>query len=78
MGNMHVYLEDPLIQGLAALSEQTGKKRNALVREAVAEYIHRQQTETWPDALINYVPDKGLEPFERHRRDLLPPREDVL
>lgn len=82
--NFHVYIEDALQQALAEYCKATGKKRNAVVREALGDYLVRKPADprdSLSDFIANYVPDEGalsMPPFESYRDELLPPREDIF
>jgi metal-responsive CopG/Arc/MetJ family transcriptional regulator len=39
--NFNVYFEDELGAKLEAISRKSGQSRNALIREAVREFLHR-------------------------------------
>jgi hypothetical protein len=74
--NINIYLEDTLAQSLNYFVKETGQSRNAIIREAVKEYIIAHQEQKWPDSVLKYKGTKGITPFESHRDDLLPPKED--
>lgn len=76
--NINIYLEDELAKSLNQLVKQSGHTRNAVIREAVREYIVHHEIENWPASVLNYKGSKGMTPFESHRDELLPPKEDPL
>lgn len=74
--NINIYLEDSLAKSLNHYVKETGQSRNAIIREAVQEYITAHQVTSWPDSVLKYKGTKGIEPFESHRDELIPPKED--
>lgn len=76
--NFNIYVEDSLAERLEHLSEQQGKKRNAIIREALEAWIARFTPNTWPDIVMNYDGTEDGITFEATRSELLPPREIEL
>ena len=76
--NINIYFEDSLGKNLNQYAKQLGKTRNAIVREAVKEWIDHHQTKKWPNSILNFsgVSDSPL--FESHRAELTSPKEDPL
>lgn len=74
--NINIYLEDTLADSLNYYVKETGQSRNAIIREAVKEYILSHQETKWPDSILKYKGTKGVESFESHRDEMLPPKED--
>lgn len=76
--NINIYLEDSLGKNLNQYATQLGKTRNAIVREAVKEWIQHHQTAEWPNSILTFSGVKNFESFESHRTDLAAPNEDPL
>mgnify|MGYP002784386937 CR=1 FL=1 len=74
----HIYLEQELQKRLDAICASLGKKRNTAIREAVREYVEMHSEKEWPDLVNNFKPIRDFEPFEKDRKELLPPSEDML
>lgn len=74
--NINIYLEDDLAKSLNQIVKGSGQSRNAVIREAVREYIILHEEKKWPSSIVNYKGTKGITPFESQRDDLLPPKED--
>ncbi len=76
--NVNIYLEDALAKSLNQYIKESGQTRNAVIREAIKEWIYNHQIKKWPASILNYKGVKGWPSFESHRKDLLPPKEDPL
>ena len=76
--SFHVYVEPELEHQLEALCKRTGKKRNAVVREALREYVTRQSERPWPKAVFQFKPDPNLVRFETTRTDLPVERDSIF
>lgn len=74
--NINIYLEDKLAKSLNYYVKETGQSRNAIIREAVKEYITSHQEKKWPDSVLKYKGTKNTKAFESHRDELTPPKED--
>ncbi len=74
--NINIYLEDSLAKSLNSHVKETGQSRNAIIREAVKDYIISHQVTKWPDSVLKYKGTKNIESFESHRDELTPPKED--
>lgn len=76
--NINVYLEDSLAKSLNQSAKQLGSSRNAIIREALKEWIQQHEIRKWSATVLNFQGAKELPSFESHRDDLLPPKEDPL
>jgi hypothetical protein len=72
--NFSVHLSDDLIERLNQAATERGKARNALIREAVAEWLGRRHPGKWPAQVMNFRGVRGLRRFEDNRKELKPPR----
>ncbi|GAB4357981.1 MAG: hypothetical protein OHK0021_02270 [Bryobacter sp.] len=78
--NFSVQMPDEMVKRLDRLAKETGKSRNALVREAVDAFMQGKQKKEWPPEMLALLDDrkalrkaaKDIPPFESHRKDLLP------
>ncbi len=76
--NFNVYIEDKLGKKLQQVCQVTGKKRNAVIREALESWLSQQQLLTWSKLIDNFEGDKKIVPFESYRSELHPPTEEDL
>ena len=76
--HFNIYIDDATGERLKRLAEQTGRSRNSVIREAVADLLARQGARGWPDEVLAFrgVPDTP--PFESHRQELAAPEDDPL
>jgi predicted transcriptional regulator len=70
-----VYLDDKLTKRLNRVASESGKARNALIREALEEWLARSRPERWPEAVLAFKGVRDAPSFEQTRKTLKPPRE---
>lgn len=76
--HFNIYLDDTAGQRLNVIAQQAGKSRNALIREAVSEWLTHQSQTQWPEAVLSFQGMADLPPFEASRNRLKPPVDDPL
>lgn len=76
--NINIYIEDSLAKELNISSKKTGKPRNAIVREAIKEWIKHHQKKSWPETVLKFKGVPDIPSFESTRDELSPPSEDPL
>jgi metal-responsive CopG/Arc/MetJ family transcriptional regulator len=72
--NFSVHLSDELVERLNQTAGESGKTRNALIREAVAEWLDRRRPAKWPVEVTNFRGIRGIKRFEENRKNLKSPR----
>jgi len=70
-----IYLDDKLAKRLNRAAIESGKARNALIREALEEWFARSRSAQWPEAVLAFKGVRSAPRFERTRQRLKPPRE---
>ena len=76
--NFNIYLEDALGHKLENIAQKQGKSRNALVREAIKEFVDKQAYSHWTETIMSFQGvDEGIT-FESYRNDLLPPDDEEM
>jgi len=76
--HFNVYFDDVTGQRLTAVAQQVGESRNALIRQAVSEWLARHEQPQWPDAVMDFKGLPDMPPFEAGRERLNPPTDDPL
>jgi predicted transcriptional regulator len=76
--NFNLYLDDETGRKLNELAEKTGESRNALVRQAVSEWLERHGKPQWPEELLAFKGIADAPLFEASRDSLKPPASDPL
>ena len=76
--NFNIYLDDETGQRLNHVAEQAGETRNALIRQAVSEWLNRHGKPNWPDAVLAFKGMADIPLFEASRDRLKPPAADPL
>ncbi len=74
--NINVYLEDSLAKSISQSAKQLGASRNALIREAIKEWLQNHELRKWPVTVLKFQGLDHAPKFESYRDDLLPPEED--
>ena len=79
--NMHfnIYIDDAIGSQLSKLAKSEKKTRNALIREAIKEWVmHHSEKPKWPPDILAFNGIKSFPAFESQRKNLKPPKEDPL
>jgi hypothetical protein len=76
--HFNIYLDDQTGRELAAAAQETGETRNALIRQAVQEWLDRHGKTEWPEAVRGFEGLPEMPPFEENRIQLKPPARDPL
>lgn len=76
--NFNIYLDDETGHQLASAAKQAGESRNALIREAVSDWLNRHARPQWPDAVLDFKGMADMPIFEASRDSLKPPVDDPL
>ena len=76
--NFNIYLDDETGQQLNKVAEKAGESRNALVRQALSEWLNRHDQPQWPGAVMAFKGLPDMVPFESSRDELKPPIADPL
>lgn len=74
--NIHIYLENDLGQKIQAQAKMLGKSRNAIVREAIREWLMHHAARSWPPTILKFQGVSHASRFESHRRELIHPKDD--
>ena len=76
--NFNIYLDDETGRRLNQVAKQAGESRNALVRQAVSNWLNRHGKPQWPDEVLAFKGMADTPPFEANRGRLKPPIADPL
>jgi predicted transcriptional regulator len=76
--NFNIYLDDETGKQLNQVAKREGESRNALVRQAVSEWLSRHGKSQWPDEVLAFKGMPDMPPFEAGRGRLKPPAADPL
>ena len=63
--NFSVHLNDELVEQLNQTARESGKTRNALIREAVGEWLYRRRSGKWSAEVMNFRGIPEIKRFER-------------
>ena len=66
--NFGVHLSDELVERPNQTIRESGTTRNALIREAVAEWRDRCRPTKWPVEVTNFRGIRGIKRFEENRK----------
>jgi Arc/MetJ-type ribon-helix-helix transcriptional regulator len=70
-----IHLDESLAERLNRTAKESGKARNALIREAVREWLDRRRPREWPPEVMDFRGAQGIARFEHARKRLKPPRD---
>jgi len=76
--NFNIYLDDETGEQLNQLARQAGESRNALIRQAVSDWLNRHVKPQWPDEVLASQGMAGMPRFEAGRDKLKQPIADPL
>jgi hypothetical protein len=73
--NFSIHLSDDLVERLNQTAKESGRPRNALIREAISEWLNRRRPAKWPQEIVNFRGIRGTRRFEADRKNLNEPRD---
>jgi hypothetical protein len=76
--NFNVYLDDETGEQLNQVAKKAGESRNALVRQAVGEWLQRRGKPRWPEEVLDFQGIADVPLFDASRDSLRPPVADPL
>lgn len=76
--NFNIYLDDETGKRLSHAAKKSKDSRNAIVREAVSEWLSRHGKPQWPDEVLAFKGMANIPLFEASRHKLGPPADDPL
>jgi len=76
--NFNIYLDDETGQQLSQVAKRAGESRNALVRQAVSDWLNRHGKPQWPDEVLAFKGMANMPVFEASRDRLKQPIADPL
>jgi predicted transcriptional regulator len=72
--NFSVHLSDELVRRLNQTARKSGRTRNALIREALADWLARRWPSEWPAEVASFRGVGEFSRFEENRKELKTPR----
>lgn len=76
--NINIYLEDSLAKQLNYFAKQSHLSRNAIIREALREWVQHRTTEKWPASVLRFNGYSEIPAFESTRSELKEPKDNPL
>lgn len=74
--NFNIYIDDKVGIKLNKLAKTSGKTRNALIREAIEEWVNHQINPQWSEKILSFKGLKDMPSFESYRSELNEPKDD--
>jgi hypothetical protein len=74
--NINIYLEDNLGKKITDNAKALGKTRNAIIREAIKEWLKYHKANQWPASVRRFKGITDFPDFEYYRNDLIKPKDD--
>jgi hypothetical protein len=69
-----IYLDDQTGQRLKKLARQFRTSRNAVIRQALQEWVARQGRRQWPPEFLQFQGEPEMPAFESYRSELVDQR----
>ena len=76
--NFNIYIDDETGSELNRVVEQSGESRNALIRQALRQWLGSRGAPQWPVELLSFEGIAEMAPFESARQNLSQPSNDPL
>ena len=78
--NFNLYLDDETAKELDRTAKELGETRSRLIRKALREWLDKGNLGSpgWPLPILQWQGAPDTPPFESHRDELLPPRENTF
>ena len=76
--NFNLYLDNKTGLQLNQLAKRSGESRNALVRQAISDWLNRHDNPQWPKEVLAFKGMAGMPRFETSRANLRQPNADPL
>lgn len=77
--NFSIHLTNELAEEITEIAKKSGKTRNALITQAIRDFINVNIHKHWPQEVYKLAGSvKKLKPFEAHRKELQPLAEVKL
>ncbi len=69
--NFSIHLTNELAEEITEIAKKSGKTRNALITQAIRDFINVHVHKNWPQEVYKLAGSaKKLKPFESHRKEL--------
>jgi hypothetical protein len=76
--NFNIYIEEQLGIKIEYIANISGKKRNNIIREALAEWVNHHYPADWPDSVKQFSGEANFPAFESFRNNLVSPKENIF
>jgi len=68
--NLNIYIEDHLAKQLSLQAEKLHRKKNSIIREALAEWLNKHNSKDWPRSVIEFQGIKDWDDIKVLRKSL--------
>lgn len=76
--HFNIYVDNQIGAQLTQIAKTSAKSRNAIIREAITEWVEHHTKPVWPDEILNFKGIKDFPALESYRTQLSPPKDDPL
>jgi len=73
-----IHIDEATADALRRAAQATGRTRNALIRQAIGDWLANRERNEWPAVVRRFKGVKNAAPFESYRHELLEPAGDPL
>jgi predicted transcriptional regulator len=68
--NLNIYLEEQLAMQLNSQAVKLHRKKNSIIREAIAEWLNKHSDKCWPKSVIEFEGIEGWNEIDELRINL--------
>jgi len=76
--NFNIYVKKDLGIKITATAKALHKSRNAIINEALEEWLNKHSQSSWPEGFFDFSPIEEVPDFKALRKDLGKVSEDPL
>ena len=76
--HFNIYLDEETGNRLTKVTKMSHQSRNALIREAINDWLIRHEGQQWPDLVLDFEGVPEFPAFESTRLELKPVQDDPL
>lgn len=76
--NFNIYIDAKMGDDIVSLSSLLDKSKNAIIREALADWITKHHLKKWPQRIQQFTGIEDFTGFEESRSELTEPKDNFL
>lgn len=76
--NINIYLEDYLARQLSTSAEKLHRKRNAIIREAIKEWLQKHTKKKWSKTILEFKGEEDFPDIMDWRQNMTQVKKDLF